>query len=58
MQLLNSVLLIEVVMGDDETADELKKLFVPVFTLEDTSSVPEIQVSQGLEVRLELLLLS
>lgn len=39
----------EVIMGNKEMAEELNNFFASVFTVEDTSNVPEIQES-GVEV--------
>eukprot|EP00061_Rhincodon_typus_P008370 g30913.t1 len=37
----------EAVMGNKEIEEELNKYFASVFSMEDTSSVPELQESQG-----------
>eukprot|EP00061_Rhincodon_typus_P017350 g46006.t1 len=40
----------EVVTGNKEMAKKLNRYFALVFTVEDTSSIPELQKSQGAEV--------
>lgn len=40
----------EVIMGNKEMAEELNNFFATVFTVKDTSNVPEIQEGQGVEV--------
>lgn len=37
----------EVIMGNKEMAEELNNIFATVFTVKDTSNVPEIQESWG-----------
>lgn len=37
----------EIVMGNKEMADELNHCFAPVFTLENTGNMPDIQENQS-----------
>ena len=40
----------EVIIGNKEMAEELNSYFASVFTVEDTSGMPELQESQGAQV--------